>query len=674
MFDVYDIDEVRELLKSGGPYIGPRGGKWADPQHTIPWREESHGGGHGAEGDHGYAPPPDVARDFARSFAALTRSNDGHWKSEKQARFLLERLEGVRDPKVESWAKKHGISGDVITFVASKHLEGSGVRDVSRRRYVGNVFVVDSGGVVAIGKPKFDHVTAQPKWDREVELVWKREKEPTLRVDPAAEKRAKAEKNRPEIEKIRALPAYREAGSILRDFVRQLEDGRELSIKQKAILQKYTDEVGDYKGSTREAFHTYKRALGTVIREMGQALHEHGHMDGVLEETEVAAKAAEEHGAATERKHGWWIDKAAWVLLEHAKRGIPSAGSTSEDIVEQIEKMLRAKKLSKRGSKFIDAVQTIAKRVDSLGEEGLRKLARDEIGPPKPPVVDPFAIFDEPIEKAYKLQGETEVHGLDIAIENRKGSKRRWKDPETGEEGATVMVYPYGYIRGVKGADGDEVDVFVGPHRESRFVFVVNQRQMADKRKFDEHKVMLGFRTEDEARAAYLKHYDAHGPQLLGSMRVWSIDRFKRWLEEGDKNMPAAKMGGGPYVGPRGGLWADPQHTIPWDAKKHGKVTPGNCPRCKGLAHIVSRQTAIGGEDQVSSAPCRTCNKGGKIPFDPAKAKKLGLPVPPAPKRAETAPAEKQQPQQLSLLSYKPPAEQLALVRAESLIVPLGKR
>ena len=27
-------------LVKGGPYIGPRGGKWADPQHTVAWKEE----------------------------------------------------------------------------------------------------------------------------------------------------------------------------------------------------------------------------------------------------------------------------------------------------------------------------------------------------------------------------------------------------------------------------------------------------------------------------------------------------------------------------------------------------------------------------------------------------------------------------------------------------------
>lgn len=31
------------LAKAGGPYIGPRGGKWADPQHTVAWQEPGAG-------------------------------------------------------------------------------------------------------------------------------------------------------------------------------------------------------------------------------------------------------------------------------------------------------------------------------------------------------------------------------------------------------------------------------------------------------------------------------------------------------------------------------------------------------------------------------------------------------------------------------------------------------
>lgn len=36
----FDGARTESLVKSSGPYIGPRGGKWADPKHTIPWKEE----------------------------------------------------------------------------------------------------------------------------------------------------------------------------------------------------------------------------------------------------------------------------------------------------------------------------------------------------------------------------------------------------------------------------------------------------------------------------------------------------------------------------------------------------------------------------------------------------------------------------------------------------------
>jgi hypothetical protein len=35
------------LQKSGGPFIGPRGGKWADPEHKIPWKGPGAGTAHG---------------------------------------------------------------------------------------------------------------------------------------------------------------------------------------------------------------------------------------------------------------------------------------------------------------------------------------------------------------------------------------------------------------------------------------------------------------------------------------------------------------------------------------------------------------------------------------------------------------------------------------------------
>lgn len=34
------FDELNRFAKSGGPFIGPHGGKWADPEHKIPWKED----------------------------------------------------------------------------------------------------------------------------------------------------------------------------------------------------------------------------------------------------------------------------------------------------------------------------------------------------------------------------------------------------------------------------------------------------------------------------------------------------------------------------------------------------------------------------------------------------------------------------------------------------------
>lgn len=133
------------------------------------------------------------------------------------------------------------------------------------------------------------------------------------------------------------------------------------------------------------------------------------------------------------------------------------------------------------------------------------------------------------------------VHGLVVHIENPKGSVRRWYDPVKKQQGETVMVHPYGYIHGTKGADGEDVDVFVGPNPASKLVVIVNQRRTKDYRRFDEHKVLLGFNSAKEARDAYLKNYDTKGPKLMGSVRVWTIERFKRWLETGATDEPAQK-------------------------------------------------------------------------------------------------------------------------------------
>jgi hypothetical protein len=86
-------------------------------------------------------------------------------------------------------------------------------------------------------------------------------------------------------------------------------------------------------------------------------------------------------------------------------------------------------------------------------------------------------------------KGHTSIHGIPIAIENAKGSTRRGIG-HGGKPWSVQMPAHYGYAKGTNGADGDEIDCYIGPHPTSRKVFVVNQHD-ADSGKFDEHKAML---------------------------------------------------------------------------------------------------------------------------------------------------------------------------------------
>lgn len=133
-----------------------------------------------------------------------------------------------------------------------------------------------------------------------------------------------------------------------------------------------------------------------------------------------------------------------------------------------------------------------------------------------------------PIKQRLKFQG------LDISIENPKGSVRRWYDPHGKETGHTKMHFAYGYIRRTKGTDGDHVDVYVGPNSGADTVYIVNQMKKPPESakndgqawtKFDEQKCMLGFDSAEAAKAAYLKQYD--DPRFFGSMKTMAFDTFK---------------------------------------------------------------------------------------------------------------------------------------------------
>lgn len=129
----------------------------------------------------------------------------------------------------------------------------------------------------------------------------------------------------------------------------------------------------------------------------------------------------------------------------------------------------------------------------------------------------------------HELQGHTEFQGLSIDIENRKGSVRSGVDKD-GNKWRTVMKHPYGYIKGTKGADGEEVDAYVGPNKEAPIAYVVHQHKDNGKG-FDEDKVMLGFNSKEQAQKAFLAHYD--DPKFLGPISEVPVERLQELVEDG---------------------------------------------------------------------------------------------------------------------------------------------
>lgn len=132
-------------------------------------------------------------------------------------------------------------------------------------------------------------------------------------------------------------------------------------------------------------------------------------------------------------------------------------------------------------------------------------------------------------------KGSLRLYGLPITIETPMYQPRRGKEDGVPWE-ITCMAH-YGYINGVVGADGDNLDVFVGPTPESLLVVVVNQVKKDGS--FDEHKCVLGFHDVDSALLGYTNSY-MKGWKGLGSYVACSVKQFKAWIKDGDLTRPLA--------------------------------------------------------------------------------------------------------------------------------------
>ena len=142
------------------------------------------------------------------------------------------------------------------------------------------------------------------------------------------------------------------------------------------------------------------------------------------------------------------------------------------------------------------------------------------------------------IEAGNYKKGHIKVQGLDIAVENPRGSTRSGKRPD-GTEWEHAMSDHYGYIKRTRGADSEHIDTYVGNNPDSNQVFIVDQVDQ-ETGNFDEHKVMLGFNSQEEATTAYKSNFDKGWK--VGPIRTMDMEQFKNWLKNEDTSKPANEI------------------------------------------------------------------------------------------------------------------------------------
>lgn len=146
----------------------------------------------------------------------------------------------------------------------------------------------------------------------------------------------------------------------------------------------------------------------------------------------------------------------------------------------------------------------------------------------------------EPTEAQKKAgnykKGHLKFGGYDFTVETPKGVTRSGKD-ESGKPWSVTMHDTYGYVLGKIGVDGDHIDMFINDAADldnfNGNVFVIDQVNPKTG-EFDEHKVMYGYPSEEDAKNAYLQNYS---PGWKGLGEVTSVPKatFDKWLQSSDR-------------------------------------------------------------------------------------------------------------------------------------------
>lgn len=356
------------------------------------------------------------ASDLSKSFNTIVKYNGGKWKSPNQAKYLMKLAKTYQTDGAMKWAKKYDPQGSWTAFPLITMLKGYGVKDPTKIRYAGALFLIDETGVKARAKIKVKHPKkADLGWqgDSSLEPIYSSAQETFVRkgddkvIDVEAEKKQASAlkarqigKNAPIIQRITSVPGW-EKKDILQSFKSQLEKGYKLSPKQMMVLDKMAPptidakDKADIKKKWDDLVKHFKREWVPVFNEIWKS---HG-------QSYDAGKGLDSMLSGSYSSKGWDFDNLFTKVLD--KKNMYSTVSQSlgmdtasgywlASFAKRVDKVMKHKKgkaLPKTTAKAMSGLAMLHDRLMDISENDLRKLLKDEYGSGEP-AEDLFATFD----------------------------------------------------------------------------------------------------------------------------------------------------------------------------------------------------------------------------------------------------------------------------------------
>lgn len=330
-----------------------------------------------------------------------------------------------------------------------------------------------------------------------------------------------------------------------------------------------------------------KSAGAEYLQEMFTQVLESGYDMGVLRPEMTWGEAWEEVKRAGLVGAGAGGVLAALTHPFVRRRGVkPGADGPAPDEAREAPEGPTAPSAQPAGPDYLREFEEI------MGERRAPEEMPEMTAPPPPEAAAEVARIDREAARAEPPKSEAQAEagtyrkghitfaGMDVSIETPKGQQRRGF--------ATPLPAHYGYIRGSKGRDGDQIDVLIGPDPASDRVFVIDQVD-PETGGFDEHKAVLGAETREQAEALYRGSYDDRAEGRLGAMTELSVEQFRAWMEEdGARRKAISERVRMPVAAPLRGA----QRALPAPARVEEPATPVARPEAPAVPQRLSLEEA----------------------------------------------------------------------------------